>query len=433
MRRCAANLVRSHRRIRLREILLAHLSAQRFDIKVKMAVFTLPKVRDLLKYHTRWNDQALNPYIEDLIDLWAENDIYGVLDVCMQGPMLTRFGIKPDDMKSASRIMNLEKAYRYMFRRKDVRVYRSDGRIYIDVPWQRDPVWLGDLLTSREFESSQGLPLAIGMNIYRECVLHELTEVPHLLVGGNPSSGLDEFLVGLLLSILVHRTPDEIELFLCSSGILGFEDYARLPYCHVISSVRNTMAMLSEMSREIDRRISLLTGARCRNIFQYNEQGGNLRHRVIMITEYHRLFTSNKQAAMAYILRMAELAGPCGIHLILASSDPACLRGLGDSFPARVCLKVSTPQDSHALLNQKGGESLPRKGSLYYLDGIDPDPQYLQCGFISQREIRSVIDALASNYVNIRKRSIFEEIEDDDPEYGASESGKKKSRRPHQS
>ena len=62
-----------------------------------MAVFTLPDTRDLLKYHTRWNDQALTPYIDDLLDLWAENDVHGVLDVCMQGPMLTRFGIVPDD------------------------------------------------------------------------------------------------------------------------------------------------------------------------------------------------------------------------------------------------------------------------------------------------------------------------------------------------
>jgi hypothetical protein len=44
-----------------------------------MAVFILPKTREILKYHTRWNDQALNPYIDDLIDLWAENDIYGSL------------------------------------------------------------------------------------------------------------------------------------------------------------------------------------------------------------------------------------------------------------------------------------------------------------------------------------------------------------------
>ncbi len=395
-----------------------------------MAVFILPKTRDLLKYHTRWNDQALNPYIEDLIDLWAENDIYGELDVCMQGPMLTRFGIRPADMRSASRIMKLEKAYSYMFRRKDIRVYRSDGRVYIDVPWQRDPVWLGDLLTAREFESSQGLPLAIGMNIYRECVIHELTEIPHLLIGGKPSSGLGEFLEGLALSILVRHTPEEVELYLCSSGNISFEEYAVLPYCHVISSVRNTMAMLSEMSREIDRRTSLLVGARCRNIFQYNERGGNLRHRVIMISEYHKLFTSNKQAAMAYILRLTEFGGPCGIHLILASSDPACLHGLGESFQARVCLKVSTSRESHILLDQKGGESLPRKGSLYYLDGSDPDPQYLQCGFITQREARAVITALRSNYVNIRKRSIFDEIEDDDPQDAPRTSGRKKRKTP---
>ena len=277
-----------------------------------MAVFTLPDTRDLLKYHTRWNDQALTPYIDDLLDLWAENDVHGVLDVCMQGPMLTRFGIVPDDMKSASRIMKLEPLYRYIFLRKDIKVYRSEGRVYIDVPWQRDPVWLGDLLTSREFISSQGLPIAIGMNIYRECVIHELTEIPHLLIGGNPSSGLDEFLEGVLLSLLVKRTPDEIELFLCSSGNLGFDNYAELPYCHVMSSVRSTMAMLSEMSREIDLRTNLLVNARCRNIFQYNERGGNLRHRIVLITEYQRLFNSNKQAAMAYILRMTEFAGPAG-------------------------------------------------------------------------------------------------------------------------
>lgn len=381
-----------------------------------MAVFILPKTRDILKYHTRWNDQALMPYIDDLIDIWAENDIEGTLDVSIQGPMMTRFGIRPADMRSASRIIKLEPTYKAVFRRRDIRVYRSAGRIYIDIPWQRDPVWLGDLLTSREYESSQGLPLAIGMNIYRDCIMHELTDVPHLLVGGNPSSGLDEFLEGLLLSILIHQTPDEVELFLCSSGNLGFEDYSELPYVTVISSVRNAMIMLSETSREIERRSSILYDARCRNIFQYNERGGNLRHRIIMITEYQRLFASNKQAAMAYILRISELAGPCGIHLILASSNPSCLRGLKESFPARVCLKVRNGSDSSAILDQKGAESLAHKGSLLYLDGRDPDAHLLQSGFVTAREIRGVINALKSNYVNIRKHSIFDEIEDEDPE-----------------
>ena len=37
LRRSAANLVKSHRRIRLREILLARLRAKRFDMEVKMS------------------------------------------------------------------------------------------------------------------------------------------------------------------------------------------------------------------------------------------------------------------------------------------------------------------------------------------------------------------------------------------------------------
>lgn len=81
-----------------------------------------------------------------------------------------------------------------------------------------------------------------------------------------------------------------------------------------------------------------------------------------------------------------------------------------------ISLKVRTPQDSVSLLGQRCAESLPRKGSLYYLDGNDPDPQYLQCGTISPREVRSVINALRSNYVNIRKRSIFDEIDEEEPE-----------------
>ena len=390
-----------------------------------MAVFILPKTREHLKYHTRWNDSSMNPYIDDLIDLWAENDISGVVDVCIQGPMMTRIGVRPEDIRSASRIIKLEPLYRSIFRRKDLRVYRSEGHVYIDIPWQRDTVWLGDLLTSPEYESSEGLPLAIGMNLYRECIMAELTYIPNLLVGGTPSSGLSDFLQGLVLSILMRQTPEEVDLYLCASPNLSFEEYTDLPYCHVMSSVRQTMAMLSDMSAEIERRSEILQNTRCRNIFQYNERGGMMRHRIIMITEYQRLFSSNKQAAMAYILRISQLAGPCGIHLILASSKPSCLRGLKESFPARVCLKVASQADSRILLDQKGGETLPRKGSLYYLDGHSPDARLLQGGRVTSREVKSVLDVLRSNYINVRKRSIFDEIEDDEPDDGDRSDGRK--------
>jgi S-DNA-T family DNA segregation ATPase FtsK/SpoIIIE len=117
------------------------------------------------------------------------------------------------------------------------------------------------------------------------------------------------------------------------------------------------------------------------------------------------------------------MAAPIGIHLILASSEPSCLRGLRDSFPVRACLKVASPTDSKILLGESGGEHLLRKRSLYFLDGNDPDVQLLQCGLVTSREVRNIADALKSNYVNVKRQSIFDEIEEDHGS-GGSRSGK---------
>ena len=136
--------------------------------------FVLPLTKDLLKYHTRWNERSLKPYTDELFDLWAENGIDGLLDTQLQGPTLTRFGIIPDDRRSADRIIGLLPTYKAIFNRNDVQVYRADGHIYIDVPWQTDQVYLGDILTDGEFDrelsTPQGIPIAIGMENRSICI-----------------------------------------------------------------------------------------------------------------------------------------------------------------------------------------------------------------------------------------------------------------------
>lgn len=377
-----------------------------------MSVFILPAVRDTLKYHTTWNEKSIQPYIDELMDLWEENNIEGVLDVAIQGPMMTRFGIVPDNMKSAGRIIKLESTYKALFHKRNLRVYRRDGRIYIDVPWQRDSVYLGDLLTCREYEQSQGLPVAIGMNLYHDCILDDMTDIPHLLVAGGSGSGLPNFLQGILLSVLLRCTPEDIDLYLCSSNVLNFEDYSSLPYCHILHTTRKALSLLAELSEEVDRRYAQFYRMGCHNIYQYTERGGVMRHRLIMITDYSLLANLSRQSSMGYLLRLAELAGPCGIHLVIAAATPSSLRGLRESFPARVCMKVSSASDSYTVLEQRGAEKLRHKGTLLYLNGHDPDPMLLQGGSVSSREIRLVLDGLKANYIGGRRTSIFTEIDD---------------------
>ena len=92
--------------------------------KVSIDEFVLPLTKDLLKYHTRWNERSLKPYTDELFDLWAENGVDGLLDTQLQGPTLTRFGIVPDDRRSADRIISL---LRYIVR-TDTSISMCHGR-----------------------------------------------------------------------------------------------------------------------------------------------------------------------------------------------------------------------------------------------------------------------------------------------------------------
>ena len=42
------------------------------------------------------------------------------------------------------------------------------------------------------------------------------------------------------------------------------------------------------------------------------------------------------------------------------------------------------------------------------------NPQLLQSGSVTNREVRDVLYALQGNYINARRRSIFDEIDEDD-------------------
>ena len=98
--------------------------------------FVLPLTKDLLKYHTRWNERSLKPFTDELFDLWAENNVDGLLDTQLQGPTLTRFGIIPDDRRSADRIVSLLPTYKAIFNRSDIQVYRADGLAFL--LWPKD-------------------------------------------------------------------------------------------------------------------------------------------------------------------------------------------------------------------------------------------------------------------------------------------------------
>ena len=361
--------------------------------------FVLPLTKDLLKYHTRWNERSLKPYTDELFDLWAENKVDGLLDTQLQGPTLTRFGIIPDDRRSADRIISLLPTYKAIFNRSDVQVYRADGHIYIDVPWQTDQVYLGDILTDSEFDEvqsiPQSIPVAIGMDIYRQSYFADLSRTPHLLVAG---AGRTAFLHGIIISLLLSHIPEEIELYLCGQRRSEFDRYSPIPYCQVSSDPEEEMALLEDLNAEVDRRYAALYDSRCRTIYDFNRKAGLMKHLIVIIEEYANLSVIGKRQAGALLTRLAEMSSACGIHVIAASEKSVYFRPIRESFPARVCLRTDTVADSYVMIDRKGAEKLGKKGMLYYIDGSSPTPYLLQSGSVNLKEIRAVVAAILNNF-----------------------------------
>lgn len=364
-----------------------------------MSYFKLPRPQDVFRKHAQWSQKSLKPYTEELLDLWAENNIDGLLDVQLQGPSLTRFGIVPDNPRSASRILELAPTYRNIFGRSDIRVYRGEGRVYIDIPWKIDDVYLGDLICNEEFRRSEGLALAVGLDIYRDCYIDDLTDVPHLLVAGSHSQGRKNFLNGCVASVLCAHTPDEIELCLCCGQHSELEYFKKLSqYVGVYTDGREMLSLLSALNEEADRRYEALYRTRCRDIYDFGEIGGKMKHLFVLISEYEYLTAMNKKVADRLLRRLLELGGNCGIHVVVSSEHADTLRGVADFIPARICFRTDSMRESFAVLERRGAERLSRKGALFYQDGFSPAPFQLQSGIVTAKELRDLADALALNF-----------------------------------
>ena len=377
--------------------------------------FVLPLTKDLLKYHTRWNERSLKPYTDELFDLWAENGIDGLLDTQLQGPTLTRFGIIPDDRRSADRIIGLLPTYKAIFNRNDVQVYRADGHIYIDVPWQTDQVYLGDILTDGEFDrelsTPQGIPIAIGMDIYRQSYFEDLSQTPHLLVAG---LGRTAFLHGIIISLLLSHTPEEIELYLCGQRRSEFSRYSEIPYCQISSDPAEELELLEDLQAEVDRRYTALFESRCRTIYDFNRRAGLMKHLIVIIEEYSNLAAHGKKRTASLVTNLAEMSSACGIHVIVCSEKSVYFRDIRNSFPSRVCLRTDSIADSYVMIDRKGAEKLGKKGMLYYVDGTSQPPYLLQSGIVSVKEIRAVVSAILDNFedpsARIKEPTLWEKL-----------------------
>ncbi len=359
--------------------------------------------------------------------------IKGEVTAIRPGPVITIFEFEPAAGVKISKIQGLTNDIAMAMKALRVRIVApipGRGVVGIEIPnKERQTVWFRDMLVSDEFQGQDWqLPMALGKTVEGRPCIGDLARMPHLLVGGTTGSGKSVGINAMLMTLLFAKTPEDLRMILIDPKMLEFEPYQGIPHLlhPVVTDPRLASAALKWACGEMDERYKILATWKTRSVALYNakvereladwtpekaEQYAprdwpetepyplprRLPYIVIVIDELADLMMVASKDVEESIVRLAQKARACGIHLIVATQRPSTdvITGLiKANMPSRIAFQVRSMIDGRTILDQKGAESLLGMGDMLFLPAGVSDLQRLHGPFVSDDEVVRVAEFL---------------------------------------
>lgn len=245
------------------------------------------------------------------------------------------------------------------------------------------------------------LKVGLGLDLVGEPVVIDLTELPHLLIGGTTGSGKSTCLHAILASLLCTYSPNALQLLLIDPLAIELRDYTNLPHLFAPVVTRSSQALdtLNTIDKVIDRRYQSFADNQARNIAGYNQQLKRARKQtipyiVVAIDNVFDLLMTSAKAVEQTITRMAQRARGAGVHLILSTprADTDALSGtLKANFPGRIAFRVTDAAESRLILDQNGAEELIGQGDMLYKAPNTNTPRRIQGAYVSEEERQRIV------------------------------------------
>ena len=338
--------------------------------------------------------------------------------------------------KSVSSLENYENDIAMKMEEESVRILApipGKNAVGIEVPnKKRRIVRLSEILQSPKFnQSASPATFGLGKDLYGQEYVCDIKELPHMLIAGATGAGKSCCINSLIISLLYKASPEEVRLIMVDPKRVELSVYAGIPHLmldEIICDVDKAIRALNWAIAEMQRRIEYLSQLRYRDIDEYNQncekEGYEKMPRIVLIVdELADLMAQGKKAVEDAINRIARLARAVGIHLILATQRPSVdvVSGtIKNNLPSRVAFKVTSLPDSRTILDAGGAEKLLGNGDLFYMTPKIATPIRMQGAFISNSEVKSVVEFLKANnesyYDEKVKDAIFNEKSDEPAE-----------------
>jgi DNA segregation ATPase FtsK/SpoIIIE, S-DNA-T family len=400
----------------------------------KVANWTMPKLsllEDPPLTRIKMDEKEIRRKADITLEKLRQFDVNGQIVAARPGPMVTMFEFKPNVDVRVNKVTDMADDLALALSAESLRIIAPiPGRDVIGIETsntQRETVYLKDLLADEMFWSEDiKLPIALGKQTNGEPKIVDLRKMPHMLIAGTTGSGKSVFTVSTITGFLFRHSPKTLRMILVDPKQVDLAAFADIPHLIMppIRDPKKAVFALRWAVKEMEKRYKSMSKFGARNIEQFNEAAEKLTteqlaehekinaeyenqgimkleqyyytpqpYIVIAIEEFGDLMAVDKQNVEQNIVRLAQMARACGIHLMIAMQSPRkeVVTGLiKTNIPARISFKVASKMDSRIILDEQGAERLLSQGDMLAVMGGSGKAVRHHGPYLKETEINAV-------------------------------------------
>lgn len=333
--------------------------------------------------------------------------VTGEVVAAKPGPAVTMFEFKPDSSVKLSKITELEDDLSLALASESLRILAPiPGRDVVGIETsnrQRETVYMKDMFAENKFWSDDiTLPLALGRKVDGTPEIVDLRKMPHLMVAGTTGSGKSVFTVSAIMGLIFRHSPKTLKLILIDPKQVDLAVFEKVPHLSVpvVTDSRQAVLALKWAVREMEKRYKSMSKFGARKIEEYNAAVSELSKEqikehaemndeleqtpgkkgemyyynqlpfmVIVVEEFADLMTVDKANVEQSVVRLAQKARACGIHLVLCLQSPRkefVTGAIKSNIPGRIGFKAASSMESRIILDDVGAERLLATGDMLY-------------------------------------------------------------------
>ncbi|HET6163567.1 MAG TPA: DNA translocase FtsK [Planctomycetota bacterium] len=368
----------------------------------------------------RFTEEVARKLTAALRSFKVEANVVGV----QRGPSITMLEIELAAGTKLTRLRALEDDLAMALAAQSVRIVApipGKSTAGIEIPNEtREVVRMSELLQAQAYNPSKfAIPIFLGKDSAGVPRIEDLARAPHLLVAGSTGSGKSVCLNTLIMSILYTRSPEQVRMILIDPKMVELSTFQNVPHlmCPVVTDMKRAAGILEWATDKMEERYALLHKVGVRNIYAYNKLGDEecrkrlgeelgddfettLPFIVIVMDEIADLMLVHGKDVEQSITRLAQKSRAVGIHVIMATQRPSTnvITGLiKANLPTRIGFRVTSKIDSRVILDQNGADKLLGQGDMLYVPPGSADLSRVQGCFVTDQEIKSVVEFLAQH------------------------------------